>query len=291
MGTNSHPINWNLGAMGVVHERRRSRHAPDARTVEDLLSAQRYHIDVPTEALDRTTGTGTHPVLTPPADVLAIPARPESTWSKVAKLAGLTTATSLLVGAVVASSVLTRERSEAAARPNPAPPQITGAAALGGFVPVDPAASQPSTGSSSRRYTSSAPTPKALAGAQVAGGGPAVLAASSPASTTTQAATSEDKIAVVERFYHRMVDQPEDALAMLAPDLAGDEPGDLVRAWSSMREVHVDEVQTQPDGTVRAVVTMLQRDGTKLRVTQLLGVSGATGDLITRAVLLSAEQL
>lgn len=271
--------------MGVVHERRRSRHAPDARTVEDLLFAQRLPIDVSDDAFDRVPSGDRVQQET----VIEAP-RPESTWSRVAKLAGLTTATSLLVGAVVASSVLTRQRAEDQASASPAPPQITGAAALGGFMPESPATPHASGAAAAAHQPSASASSALNLAQQKQTEQPPSTPANSP-STSAQAVSTGDKIAVVERFYHRMADQPERALAMLAPDLAGDEPGDLVRAWSSMSSIQVDEVQVQADGAVRAVVTMVQNDGTRLRVTQVLGLSGDEDDVISRAVLLSAEQL
>lgn len=282
--------------MRVDHDRRRYRQAPDALTVEDLLLAQELDLQLVedtylTESAPEPTRFLPPPRVRPKRSMA--PARePESTLSKVAKLAGLTTAASLLVGAVVASSMLTRERSGEEAEATPAPPQITGAAALGGFVPR---AVGGSTDKGSGR--SSVPSPVSSAQVPVAQTQPAGGDAPAAGQTSTPAphqATDGEKVALVKQFYRRMVSpHPEDALGMLAPDLAGDEAGDLVRAWSSMDEVDVDEVEVQPDGTVRAVVTMHQHDGTRLRVTQVLSLSTGKGrsEVISKAVLLSAEQL
>ncbi|HJQ48214.1 MAG TPA: hypothetical protein VJ870_18115 [Amycolatopsis sp.] len=281
--------------MRVVHDRRRSRREPDALTVEDLLSGQVLDVEV-TDPERLRPVRASHEYLPPPSlrsRRTAEPVRePESTPAKVAKLVGLATAAGLLVSAVVVSSMLTRERTHAAVA-NPAPPQITGAAALGGFVPQDPksrqsgdgnrtqggqaaaAASSTETSSSSPTATSSAPASESTA----------------PSSTASRRSDVE-RINLVREFYHRMGSQhPQDALAMLAPALAGDEPGDLVRAWSSMDQIHVDDIEVQPDGTVRAVVTMRQHDGTELRVTQVLSLADDATGVITQAVLLSAEQL
>jgi hypothetical protein len=282
--------------MRVVHDRRRYRQMPDALTVEDLLSAQELDFELVENTYLTERAHERSKFLPPPrmrTKRSTAPARePESTLSKVAKLAGLTTAASLLVGAVVASSVLTRQRPGQDAEANPAPPQITGAAALGGFVPG-------AAGGSRHEGKATSPAPSAVTTAQVpvaqtqpAGGDAAVAG---PATTQPpQQATDGEKMALVKQFYQRMVSpHPEDALAMLTPDLAGDESGDLVRAWSSMDKVDVDEVEVQPDGTVRAVVTMQQHDGTKLRITQVLSLTKGKGRsaVISKAVLLSAEQL
>ncbi|WP_236796749.1 hypothetical protein [Amycolatopsis sp. GM8] len=280
--------------MRVEHDRRRSRQAPDALTVEDLLSAQEIDLTLVEDAYP-TEAASERRFLPPPrtrVKHVAAPARePESKVSKVARLAGLTTAASLLVGAVVASSMLTRQRPAETRDPNPAAPQVTGAAALGGFLPdsvgLPPKNSHPRASAPSAVTTSQVP----VAQTQPIAGETASAPETTSTATTTEI-TDAQKVAVVKQFYQRMVSShPEDALAMLTPDLAGDEPGDLVRAWSSMSDVDVDDVQVQPDGTVRAVVTMLQHDGVRLRVTQVLSLTEDKGTAISRAVLLSAEQL
>jgi hypothetical protein len=285
--------------MRVVHDRRRSRQAPDALTVEDLLSATEV-LDIELVESEYLTAAVREPrkFLPPPRarikrPVIA-PREPESKLTKVAKLAGLTTAASLLVGAVVASSMLTRERQADPVRSGVTPPQITGAAALAGFV-ADPGRA-PSGEHDRKHYDipSAAAVTTSQAPATTTQSTTPTTTTSTSLTTTTKASpkiTDTQKLAAVSEFYHRMASQPEDALDMLAPDLVGEEPGRLVQAWSAMRQIHVDETEVQPDGSVRAVVTMLQEDGTKLRVTQVLTVAEETTDLITQAVLLSADQL
>ncbi|TNC28770.1 hypothetical protein [Amycolatopsis alkalitolerans] len=280
--------------MKVAHDRRRSRQAPDALTVEDLLSAQEIDLTLVESALTEPVPDRTF--LPPPRtrSKRDAPERePESTVSKVAKLAGLTTAASLLIGAIVASSMLARARPEATQDPHPGPPQITGAAALGGFLP--PAAGAPRPSVRAAEPVPSATVTSQVPAAQTQPAGGQAPAAGDTTTPSTAQATDGEKVAMVERFYRRMVSpHPEDALALLTPELAGDEPGDLVRAWSSMSEIDVDEVGVQPDGSVLAVVTMVQHDGVRLRVTQVFQVLGhAKGKdgVISRATLLSAEQL
>lgn len=280
--------------MRVVPDRRRYRQTPAALTVEDLLSAQELDFELVEDTYLTEPAHEPRKFLPPPrlrSKRSPAPSRePESTLVKVAKLAGLTTAASLLVGAVVASSMLTRQRPEETGETNLVAPQITGAAALGGFVPEG--ASLPRKGGQTSAADSRTVATSQVPVAQtqpVAGDTTDAI----PTTASTPAETGADvKVALVKQFYQRMVSpHPEDALAMLTPELAGDEPGDLVRAWSSMSKVDVDEVEVQADGTVRAVVTMLQRDGTELRVTQVLSLTEGKSDAISRAVLLSAEQL
>jgi hypothetical protein len=280
--------------MRVVHDRRRYRQTPDALTVEDLLSAQELDFELVEDIYLTEPAHEPRKFLPPPrmrSKRSAAPERePESTLAKVAKLAGLTTAASLLVGAVVASSMLTRQRPEETGETNPVPPQITGAAALGGFVPDGTNLPREGGRASSAERGAVATSQVPVAQTQPVAGD--ATGATQTTSSTPAEAGAAEKVALVKQFYQRMVSpHPEDALAMLTPELAGDEPGDLVRAWSSMSKVDVDEVEVQPDGTVRAVVTMLQHDGTKLRVTQVLSLATGKSDVISRAVLLSAEQL
>lgn len=278
--------------MRVVHDRRRSRQEPGALTVEDLLTMQGLDTELVegeylTEPV-REPGRFLPPPRVHARRASAPPREPEGRLAKVAKLAGLTTAASLLIGAVVAASMVTRERPAEPGRGSLEPPRITGAAALGGFVPAGER--KPAEGRSGHEVQ----TPVSVSQVPVAATEQAAGPASTTATTTTVSKEpgNAEKLTAVHEFYAKMAsDRPEDALAMLTPDLAGDEPGDLVRAWSSMSEVHVDQAEVQPDGSVRAVVTMRQQDGTKLRVTQVLTLAKGSAELISDAVLLSAEQL
>lgn len=275
--------------MRVVHDRRRARRSPDTLTVDDLLTAEAFDAD---RLLGREYVTGTaresRKFLPPPSVQqrrrASPPREPEGRLAKAAKLAGLTTAASLLVGAVVASSLVTRTRSDQTARPNPVPPPITGAAALGGFA---------LQGSVKPLHEEPHPPATALP-SQLPGAGPTqTVSSSSPSSATSPVhGLTDDKVDLVKQFYQRMASQrPQDALAMLSPEVAGNQPGDLVRAWSSMSKVEMDQAKVQPDGSVIAVVTMVRQDGTRLRVTQQFGLADAGDSMISRVVLLSAEQL
>jgi hypothetical protein len=274
--------------MRVVHDRRRTRRSPDTLTVDDLLTAEAFDAD---RLLGRgyltESARGSREFLPPPrvgAKRRPAPTRePEGRLAKAAKLAGLTTAASLLVGAVVASSLVTRTRTDQTSRPNPAPPPIINAAALGGFA-------LPGSGRPAREEPRppAATTPPQL---------PTVETTPVPSSAASISATSSPndrarKVDLVKEFYQRMGSQhPQDALAMLSPEVVGDQPSDLVRAWSSMSRVQLDQARVQPDGSVIAVVTMRRQDGTRLRVTQQFGLATTGDTMISRVVLLSAEQL
>lgn len=280
-------------AMRVVPEGRRNRHLPDEFGVDDLPIQEAFGAELLgrrslTEDA-REPRTFLPPPRVRPRRQIVPPREPESRFSKVAKLAGLTTAGTLLVGAVVASSMVTRERTEQTGRSTPAPPAITGAVALGGFAMEDSVMpgpteySPPATTHPPKPVTSDQPSPTGLT---EAGPGSPNSASEDTSTTTTPV---NDKLTTVKKFYQLMGSQrPQDALAMLAPGLAGDQPGDLVQAWRSMNRVEAKDIHVQPDGSVLAVVDVVRRDGTRLRITEVLELAGG---LIKQAVLLSFEQL
>lgn len=280
-------------SMSVAHERRRDTGAPDSLRIEELISPE----ILDSEMVDREYLTQVfrepRKYLPPPrVRTRTEPQRePESRGAKLAKLTGLTMAGTLLVGAVVASSLVTRERDQSAAPVSPAPPQITGAAALGGFA-SDGAPQERRGGNAAGRVqatTTPAPHSPVAQTQPPASGATSAPEGSAPAEPTTPEPTEADKLSVVNEFYRRVDSAPEKALDLLSPALAG-EAGDLVRAWSTMRQVHVIETQVQPDGSVLAVVLMRRDDGTRLRVTQQLGLD-QSGRSISRAVLLAAEEM
>ncbi|WP_199434342.1 hypothetical protein [Qaidamihabitans albus] len=223
------------------------------------------------------------------------PREPETAFARRAKLIGLILAIALLTGSVVAAAVLGDDPGGPRSSGSAERPEITGAAALGGFVrPADdtprtgfrPAAEQvaamPATSPTGRQPD---PTPAEIALHA------AREAATEPAATEQPGQSGRSgepgRLDIVREFYELVGRSPQDALALLDPELAGDTPGDLVRAWSTMRSVHVEDLREQPDGTVRAVVTMVAADGSPLRVTQLLELTEGTGPRINGATLLA----
>ncbi|WP_116112178.1 hypothetical protein [Amycolatopsis ruanii] len=280
--------------MRVAHERRRAIRTPDALRVEELISPE----ILDNEMVDREYLTQVfrepRKYLPPPrVRTRTEPRRePESRGAKLAKLTGLTMAGTLLVGAVVASSLLSRGRDQSAAPASSATPQITGAAALGGFASggaPDEQHGGRTPGHPQLNLAPAAQVPVTQTQAPAAGVTSAPEGSAAP-TTTTPELTDAEKLAVVNEFYRRVDSAPEKALDLLSPALAGEEAGDLVRAWSTMRQVEVTQADVQPDGSVLAVVLMRRDDGTRLRVTQQLGLDEA-GRSISEAVLLAAEEL
>ncbi|GHE95933.1 hypothetical protein GCM10017786_30560 [Amycolatopsis deserti] len=281
--------------MRVAHERRRAIRTPDALRVEELISPEILDNEMVDREYLRQVFREPRKYLPPPRVRTRTepPREPESRGAKLAKLTGLTMAGTLLVGAVVASSMVSRGRDQSAAPASPAPPQITGAAALGGFASggaPDEQRGGHTPGHPQLNLAPAAQAPVTPTQAPATGVASAPEASAAPTTTTAAALTDAEKLAVVNEFYRRVDSAPEKALDLLSPALAGEEAGDLVRAWSTMRQVKVTQANVQPDGSVLAVVLMRRDDGTRLRVTQQLGLDQA-GRSISEAVLLAAEEL
>jgi len=84
---------------------------------------------------------------------------------------------------------------------------------------------------------------------------------------------------------------PQQALSLLDPLLTGSHANDLVRSWDTIQSLQVEDVQIQPDGSVRTVVLINELNGGRLRITQLLKLTEGATVKILDAWLLSAERL
>jgi hypothetical protein len=228
---------------------------------------------------------------TEPAEDLG---EPESRFARRAKLAGLVAAGALVAGAVVAAPMLTSAHRAAPATADPTPAGFSGAAELGGLaVPQhqtgggSPERHNPADGSSHSGVTPATDTSSG------SGRNPQVLATPSAAPDKAVDAHSAGlKLQAIKDFYAAIARDPQSALALLTPVLAGGEPGELVRTWSTMDAIDVQEADTQvqPDGSVLAVATLHRPDGALVRVKQLFRVAD-NGGLITEAELISAQYM
>jgi hypothetical protein len=221
---------------------------------------------------------------------------PESRFVRRAKLAGLVAAGVLVAGAVIAAPMLTSAHRAASADGQPTSAGFSGAAELGGLaVPQHQAG-----GGAPPRHD------PAVEGTH-SGGGPSAAESTSdgspPPQVSTKAATTVPdkaadprsatrKIQAVKDFYAAIAKNSAGALARLSPGLADGAAGELVRTWSSMDAIDVQEADTQikPDGSILAVATLHRPDGALVRVTQLFRVAD-TGGLITEAQLVSAQYM
>jgi hypothetical protein len=285
-----------------VHDRQRTRREPaDAVRVEDVIPAEilndtrvdRVYLEQvfrePQKYLPPRAKQQPEPEPEQP------PQEPESRFARRAKLVGLVAAAALVTGSIIAASTLSGQHRDQPQAATSDAREITGAAALGGFaVPGAPASEQDET-KTSERGPRETPSPKPVARTESQGGQVGGSAATPSATPTTQqgstTTTTAEKLDAVKKFYEMIDLNPQGALAMLEPLLAGEQPGDLVRAWSSMNAVEVQGAEVQPDGSILAIVTMLQPDGGYLRVTQLLRLADDASGLISDAKLLSSQRM
>ncbi|MFD9887864.1 hypothetical protein ACFWY9_00880 [Amycolatopsis sp. NPDC059027] len=289
-------------------DRQRTRREPDAVRVEDVIPAEilgdvgdadRAYLEQVFREPQKYLPPRRQSSATAEAGAEDSGDEPENRFARRAKLAGLAMAGGLVATAVVVAPTLTAAHRPVTVTEATAPAGFSGAAALGGrAVPHQQqqhnaadggttAGQQDTTGHGKQPASSSAPAPGQSSVT------PSSSAAPTSSATTSAPKTPGDKLAAVKNFYATIGRDANGALALLAPALAGGEPGDLVRAWSTMDAIDVQEkdTQVQPDGSVLAVVTMRQPDGGLLRVTQLLRFAENTAALITDARLLSAQYM
>ena len=259
-------------------------------TVVDLINRQRGPVRIPSaEEVDTQHFVG---------DLLGpLPEEPEPRrgWvARAGKLIGLAAGSMVLCASVVTASALAHERRESAPAALPAAPaQITGGdvlrpdqilAQLTG--PTTTAGSTSSTAPAVR--TVDTRTAAARSGSDRDDGAPSARPTPDrPRFGAPHGVLSPAQ--VVQAFYSLVGRQPEQAAGLIDPSLLSD-PLSFGRSWSDVRQVRVDSLQTNPDGTVRAVIELLQPDDTWLQVVELLHVSGGSTPVINGAELHSAQR-
>ncbi|MGW3965579.1 hypothetical protein ACWED2_37565 [Amycolatopsis sp. NPDC005003] len=286
----------------MLDRQRTRRESPHAVRVEDVIPAEildgvadadRDHLEQVFRDPQRFLPSRTEPAREPEQAEEA--GEPESRFARRAKLTGLVAAGALVAGAVVAAPMLTS--SHRAASPSggqSTPAGFTGAAELGGLaVPQHQAG-----GSAPERHSPATPdTPADDTRATQPSNGtprtqPTQAAAAPVPDKAADARSASRKIQAVKDFYTKIARDSAGALALLSPALVDGTAGELVRTWSAMDAIDVQESDTQikPDGSILAVATMRRPDGALLRVTQLFRVAD-TGGLITEAELVSAQYM
>ena len=207
------------------------------------------------------------------------PGRHRGKMARAAKLVGLAVGSIVLCGSVAAAATLARSRPQADPPVVAAPTPITG---IGALRP-DTLEAQLSDhgGAAAAPITPARPAASVKVAPPV---GKAPVGASTPA---PPAAASPQQL--VREFYQLVESQPAAAAPLLSPSLLSTDPTGFINAWQSAAKVEVDSVQANPDGTVEAVVRMLQADGSWLRVVELLHVTQGSQPLISGAQLLSAQ--
>lgn len=210
------------------------------------------------------------------------PSRRRGAMAKAAKLIGLAIGSIVLCGSVAAAATLARSRPPAPVVAAPTP--ITG---IGALRP-DTLEAQLSghTGGPAARPSTKTAAPHSSSRTEHGANQPA-SAPSAPAAEPVPTPSSPQQL--VREFYRLVESQPAEAAQLLSPSLLDTDPTGFIDAWQSASRVEVDSVQANPDGTVQAVVRMLQSDGTWLRVVELLHVTQGNQPLISGAQLLSAQ--
>jgi hypothetical protein len=287
----------------VLDRQRTRREVPNAVRVEDVIPAEildgvgdadRDHLEQVFRDPQKFLPPRPEPAREP--DRNEDDGEPESRFARRAKLAGLVAAGALVAGAVIAAPMLTSAHRAASDGGQSTPAGFSGAAELGGLaVPQHQAGGgapeQPHSPATPGTHSDGAPS-----ASEPAGGRPRTQAApSKPDAVPDNAADARSaarKIQAVKDFYAAIARDSAGALARLSPTLADGAAGELVRTWSAMDAIDVQESDTQikPDGSILAVATLHRPDGALVRVTQLFRVAD-TGGLITEAELVSAQYM
>ncbi|MEV4057966.1 hypothetical protein AB0J55_42750 [Amycolatopsis sp. NPDC049688] len=286
----------------MLDRQRTRRESPHAVRVEDIIPAEildgvadadRDHLEQVVRDPQRFLPRRTEPAREPEqADDAG---EPESRLARRAKLTGLVAAGALVAGAVIAAPMLTSSHRAASPAGQSTPAGFTGAAELGGLaVPQRQAGGgAPEQRGTTTPGTQAEDTPVTD---HPANGTPRAQAAPAPVTSVpdqaADARSASRKIQAVKNFYAAIARNSAGALALLSPSLAGGSAGELVRTWSAMDAIDVQEADTQikPDGSILAVATLHRPDGALVRVTQLFRVAD-TGGLITEAELVSAQYM
>ncbi|WP_086844132.1 hypothetical protein [Amycolatopsis kentuckyensis] len=284
----------------MLDRQRTRRESPHAVRVEDVIPAEildgvadadRDHLEQVFRDPQRFLPTRTEPAREP--EQAEDGGEPESRFARRAKLTGLVAAGALVAGAVIAAPMLTSShRAAAPSGGQSTPAGFTGAAELGGLaVPQHQAG-----GSAPERHSPATSQAEDTTSARPENGTPRsqpTQAAATPVpDKAADARSASRKIQAVKEFYAKIARDSAGALALLSPALVDGSAGELVRTWSAMDAIDVQEADTQmqPDGSILAVATLHRPDGALVRVTQLFRVAD-TGGLITEAELVSAQYM
>ncbi|MBA0124808.1 hypothetical protein H0B56_04565 [Haloechinothrix sp. YIM 98757] len=197
-------------------------------------------------------------------------------------------ATALLCGAVTASPALVNASSEPARTATLDAGTATGIRALLGTAApppgdtagdVSPGTADPapdSPGSATNPATDRAPQPPRRG-------------QESGSATADSPQSAED---VVRTFYDRVPTDPEGAIAMLTDEVVeASIETSRGHVWRTASDLEVHELHVQSDDVIRALVTLTDPTGARLRLDQLLRVSTEPEPRITEVRLLSSQHV
>lgn len=198
--------------------------------------------------------------------------------TRVAKALGLLTGAVVLTGSITGAAVLASQRPAGSGIPYfERPIALSGSSAL---RPDVLSAQLPDERPPLPRTAAAAPMPQ-----------PSALLLQTPEPSTPEVSVGpQPQVDVVKRFYELLTTKPKSAAKLLSPDLVGANPNEFVEAWGMIRTVNVDQTSVRPDGSVLAVVSMQELNGSWLRLEQLFWLTDTTQPRIVGTEVLSAQR-
>lgn len=200
--------------------------------------------------------------------------------SPAARAAGLLTGAIVLVAAITGAAVLVGKRPANTGVPvSERPVALSGASALrpdvlSAQLPNERPPAQTTAGTTPMPM----PQPSAL-----------LLETAEP-STPEVSVGPQPQVDVVKRFYELLTTTPNAAAKLLSPDLVGASPREFAESWGKIKTVNVDQTSVRPDGSVLAVVSMQELDGSWLRIEQLFWLTDTSQPRIVGTEVLSAQR-
>ncbi|WP_394615406.1 hypothetical protein JNUCC0626_37445 [Lentzea sp. JNUCC 0626] len=272
------------------------RHArAGAISVAELIKQQPTSIrilsneDAATDALVTSLLGPTETMTATTAVIPVVPGRRRRTVkpSRVGRVAGLVAGAVLLVSSIAGAAILAGKRPENAGVPvSERPVALSGSSAL---RPDVLSAQLPNERPPLQTTDGAVPMPQ-----------PSALllenTAQEPAPEASELATPEvsvgplPQVDVVKKFYELLTTKPGAAAKLLSPELVGASPAEFVNSWGKIKTVNVDQTSVRPDGSVLAVVSMQEADGSWLRIEQLFWLTSTTQPRIVGTEVLSAQR-
>ncbi|SEQ77132.1 hypothetical protein SAMN04488000_104296 [Lentzea albida] len=208
--------------------------------------------------------------------------------SRTAKAASLLTGAIVLVSSVAGAAVLAGNRP-----PNAGIPVTERAVALSGSSALRPdvlSAQLPNERPPAQTTPGAAAAPMPQPSELLLETGAASAPASTEPSTPEVSTGPLPQVDVVKKFYELLTTRPGSAAKLLSPDLVGPNTADFVKSWGKIKVVNVDQTSVRPDGSVLAVVSMQEADGSWLRIEQLFWLTSTTQPRIIGTEVLSAQR-
>lgn len=197
--------------------------------------------------------------------------------NRAARVAGLLTGAVVLVASVAGAATLAGKRPANTGIPvSERPVALSGASALR----PDVLSAQLPNEHPPLQTTADVPLPQ-----------PSALLLETPEPTTPEVSVGpQPQVDVVKRFYELLTTKPNSAAKLLSPELVGASPKEFVKAWGMIKSVNVDQTSVRPDGSVLAVVSMQELNGSWLRIEQLFWLTDTTQPRIVGTEVLSAQR-